>query len=137
MVHKSSIIPGLSRFLDENILSHYPPTSIKRVVIAGFTSLYLKQNERVVDTLISNPMFSALGVSDNNGIDTIRDIMRSEISKAGFVRLTFPVIGDIDFTADDVNDLHRFITESNAQTTNAINISNQSHSLGYEGTGVY
>ena len=140
MVHKSSIIAGLSRFLDENILSHYPPTSIKRVVIAGFTSLYLKQNERVVDTLISNPMFSALGVSDNNGmvdIDTIRDIMRGEISKAGFVRLSFPIIGDIDFTADDVNDLHRFITESNTQTTSATNTLNQSHSRGYEGTGVY
>lgn len=138
MVHKSSVIPGLSRFLDENILSHYPPTSLKRVVIAGFSSLYLKQNERVVDTLLSNPMFAALGVSNSSGmvdIDVIRDVMKTEISKAGFVRLTFPVIGDIDFTIEDVDALHKFITESNTQTSPSTSTSARDSSTSSYGVG--
>ena len=40
MVHKTSIIPGLSQFLDNTVLSHYPPTSIKRIVAAGAIALY-------------------------------------------------------------------------------------------------
>jgi hypothetical protein len=119
MVNKSSLIPGLSKFIDESILIHYPATSMKRILMAGAVSLYLKQTEGAVDTLIGNPLFRATGVVHDNmiDIDTVRDVLKSEINKAGFMRMSLPIVGDIDFTPDDVDTLHRFITESNTRAT--------------------
>lgn len=119
MVHKSSIIPGLSKFIDESILVHYPPSSMKRIIIASGVSLYLKENEGVIDTLVSNPLFATLGVVNSSGmvdIDKLRETLKSEISKAGFMRLTLPVIGDIDFTTEDIDTLYRYISEANNMT---------------------
>lgn len=121
MVHKSSIIPGLSRFIDESILVHYPPTSMKRILIASGISLYLSGNEQVVDTLLANPILSTLRVSNSNGmidIDKVRNAVRPEVEKAGFMRITVPVMGDIDLTVDDIDTLYRYIIEaSNSSVT--------------------
>ena len=119
MVHKSSLIPGISRFIDENVLAHYPATSMKRIIMAGAVSLYLKQNEGIVDTLTSNPLFTRLGVIHENGmidIDSIRDAFKNEIKKVGFMRITIPMVGDVDFTTEDVDALYKFIVEANTQT---------------------
>jgi hypothetical protein len=137
MVHKSSFIPGISRFVDESVLSHYPPTSMKRILMAGAVSLYLKQNEGMIDSIISNPLFAGLGVATNDGmvdVDKLRDVLHSEVSKAGFMRLSIPFVGDIDFTADDVNTLHKFITEANTTSTPKPELS---HTPYINNTGVY
>jgi hypothetical protein len=115
-VHKSSLIPGISKFIDESVLSHYPPTSMKRILMAGAVSLYLKQSEGMVDSLSSNPIFTSLGITSEGGmidLDVIRDALKKEIKKAGFVRITVPFIGDIDFTSDDVDTLYKLIAEAN------------------------
>lgn len=122
MVHKSSVIPGISKFIDENVLAHYPATSMKRIIMAGAVSLYLKQNEGIVDTLTSNPLFTGLGVIHDNGmidINPIRDALKSEISKAGFMRISIPFVGDVDFTSEDVDSLYKSIVEANTQTMNS------------------
>lgn len=119
MVHKSSLIPGLSKFIDDSVLAHYPATSMKRIMMAGAISLYLKQNEGIVDTLTSNPLFTGLGVIHDNGmvdIDPVRDVLKTEIKKAGFMRLSLPIVGDIDFTTEDVDALYKAVVEANTQT---------------------
>lgn len=120
MVHKSSLLPGFSRFIDESVLAHYPATSMKRIIMAGAISLYMKKNEGIVDTLTNNPLFTGLGVIHDNGmidLDPIRDTLKSEISKAGFMRLSIPMVGDVDFTTDDIDALYRYIQEANTQAT--------------------
>jgi hypothetical protein len=120
MVHKSSVLPGLSKFIDESVLSHYPATSMKRILMAGAVSLYLKKNEGIVDTLTSNPLFSGIGVVHDNGmveLEPLRDTLKSEINKVGFMRLTLPMVGDIDFTTEDVDSLYKYIMEANTQAT--------------------
>ena len=124
MVHKTYIIPGLSEFIDTTVLSHYPPTSIKRIIAAGAISLYLNQNQTIVDTIVNNPMFNGLKVSTAEGmidIETLRDIYKKEINKAGYLRIHFPLLGDVDFTSDDVDTLYRCImskSPQNSPTTN-------------------
>lgn len=123
MVHKSSVIPGISKFIDENVLAHYPPNSMKRIIMAGAVSLYLKQNEGIVDTLTSNSLFAGLGVVHDNGmvdIEPIRDALKNEISKAGFMRLSIPMVGDIDFTPEDIDALYKSIVEANTQTDKSV-----------------
>ena len=123
MVHKSSILPGISQFLDSTVLSHYPPTAMKRIVAAGAIALFLKQNNNVVDTLLNHPLIGSLGVTTSDGmvnIDTIRDTFKPEISKAGFMRINFPMLGDVDFTVDDLDTLYNVITaidRANSQTS--------------------
>jgi hypothetical protein len=120
MVHKSSVLPGLSKFIDESVLSHYPATSMKRILMAGAVSLYLKKNEGIVDALTSNPLFSGIGVVHDNGmveLEPLRDTLKSEINKVGFMRLTLPMVGDIDFTTEDVDSLYKYIMEANTQAT--------------------
>jgi hypothetical protein len=113
MVHKTTIIPGLTNFIDTNILSHYPPTSLKRIGAAGAIAIYLKRNQNIVDNIINNPLFEGLGVSTADGmidLEILRDIYKNEITKAGFMRIHFPIIGDVDFTPDDVDVLYKCIT---------------------------
>lgn len=127
MVHKSSLLPGISKFIDENVLAHYPVNSVKRILMAGAVSLYLKQNEGIVDTITNNPLFAGLGVVQENGminIDAVRDTLKCEINKAGFMRLSIPMIGDIDFTPDDVDALHRYIVEANTTATTVPSLTN-------------
>jgi hypothetical protein len=116
MVHKSSIVPGISKFIDENVLAHYPATSMKRIMMAGAVSLYLKQNGGLVDTISSNPLFSSLGVVHDNGmieLEPLRDALKYEINKAGFMRLNIPLVGAIDFTPEDADALYKYIIEAN------------------------
>lgn len=122
MVHKSSLIPGFSKFIDENILSQYSPNSAKRMVMAVATSLYLKRGESIVDTLISHPLIAPLGVVQNGGmieLEPIRDAFKYQVEQMGFVRMSFPVIGDIDFTKDDIDAIYRCILETNSQPVKA------------------
>jgi hypothetical protein len=143
MVHKSSIVPGLSRFIDENILSNYAPTSMKRILMAGAVSLFLKQNESAVDTITSNPLFTGLGVVNDRGlidIDAITSTLKNEVNKVGFMRVSIPLVGDIDFTSDDLDALNRFIVEANTQGSQPLTAFPQAtvqpHSM-TTNTGVY
>lgn len=122
MVHKSSLIPGISKFIDDNVLAHYPPTSMKRLLMAGAVSLYLKQNEGLVDSLASNPLAAGLGIFSDDGlvdIDAVRNTLKTEINKAGFMRLNIPMVGSIDFTPEDVDTLYNDIVQSNAAIMSA------------------
>ena len=122
MVHKSCVIPGLSRFIDESVLSHYAPTSMKRILMAGAVSLYLKQNEGLVDALTSSPLFTGLGVMHPEGmidLDILRDTLKCEVQKVGFMRVQVPLAGDVDFTAEDIDLLYRIITEEYTRTVTA------------------
>jgi hypothetical protein len=112
MVHKTYIIPGLSNFIDKTVLSQYAPTSIKRIIAAGALAIYLQQNSNLVDVIINNPIFNGLGVSNDAGmvnIELIRDVLKSEINKAGFMRIKFPILGDVDFTSEDMDTLYASI----------------------------
>ncbi len=116
LVHKSSLIPGFSKFIDENVLSHYAPTSMKRILMATAVSLYLKNGETLIDTLTNSSLVSGLNVVNNNSmidIDVIRDALKEQIKQVGFMRLSLPMAGDIDFTTDDVDALHKCIVEAN------------------------
>lgn len=122
MVHKSSLIPGISKFIDENVLVHYDPTSAKRIIMAGAISLYLKQNEGMIDALVSNNVVTSLGVvHDKSMIDLepLRNTFKREIEKAGFMRVSLPIVGDIDFTTEDVDALYKAIIDSAPQATQA------------------
>ena len=120
MVYKSDIIPGLSKFLDTAVLSQYPPTSLKRILAAGGIALYLQQNSNIVDTVINNPLFHGLGVVTDDGmvnIEIIRDILKKEINKAGYMRIKFPMLGNVDFTSGDVDTLYSMIISISAPPT--------------------
>lgn len=112
MVHKTYIIPGLSRFIDTTVLSQYAPTSLKRIIAAGAISIYLQQNAGLIDQVIANPMFAGLKITDENNmvnIELVRDVLKAEIKKAGYMRIKFPILGDVDFTADDIDVLYSSI----------------------------
>ena len=110
MVHKSYIIPGLSKFIDASILSQYAPTSLKRIIAAGAISIYLQQNSGLVDTVLKNPMFSGLKIHDSNtgmiNLELIRDVLKSEINKVGYARISLPILGDVDLTSEDMDLLY-------------------------------
>jgi hypothetical protein len=82
---------------------------MKRILAAGALSLYLQQNAGIVDLIINNPLFASLGVVTENSmvnIELIRDVLKSEINKVGYMRIKFPILGDIDFNVDDIDALY-------------------------------
>ena len=87
--------------------------------MAGGISLYLKRNSDMIDQLLANPMFSGLGVSTPDGmidVECLRDVLKEEIRKVGFMRITFPIVGDVDFTTDDVDTLYKYLTQIETST---------------------
>ena len=91
---------------------------MKRILVASGISLYLKQNENVVDSLISNPLINSLGIVNSAGmidIDKLRCVVKPEVEKAGYMRITLPLLGDVDFTVEDIDTLYRYISEANNQ----------------------
>jgi hypothetical protein len=87
---------------------------MKRILVAGAVSLYLKQNEGLIDSITSNPLLKGLGVAREDGmidIESLRDTLKKEIEKAGYMRVSIPVVGDIDFTTEDVDSLYKCISE--------------------------
>jgi hypothetical protein len=116
MVHKTSILPGLSAFIDQAVLSQYAPTSFKRIAAAGAIAIYLKQNSNIVDNILNNPVVTALHVTTEDGminLETLRTIYKEEIHKAGFMRINFPILGNVDFTETDVDTLYQLIMSIN------------------------
>lgn len=105
MVHRSYIIPGLSAFIDSSVLSQYAPTSMKRILGATAATLYLKKNESKIDALLT--AFNIINSDLMVDIEVARDILKTEIGKVGFMRITFPILGDIDFTSEDVDALYK------------------------------
>jgi hypothetical protein len=123
MIHKSYILPGLSQFIDKTVLSQYPPTSFKRIIASGAIALYLNKNADIVDTVLNNPMISSLGISTPDNmvdLEALRDVYKAEIAKAGFMRIHFPILGDVDFTAEDVDTLYRIIMSLSTPATSVI-----------------
>ena len=123
MIHKSYILPGLSQFIDKTVLSQYPPTSVKRILASGAIALYLNRKSDIVDTVLNNPMISSLGISTPDSmvdLEALRDVYKAEIAKAGFMRIHFPILGDVDFTAEDVDTLYRIIVSLSMPATSVI-----------------
>jgi hypothetical protein len=117
MVHKNDVIPGLSRFIDTAVLSQYSPTSLKRIAAAAAIAIFLQQNNKLVDQISNHPMFNNLHLINSDGmfnIELVRDVLKNEIAKAGFLRVSFPLLGDVDFIPDDVDTLYRCITSVSA-----------------------
>jgi hypothetical protein len=110
MVHKTYIIPGLSRFIDSSILSQYAPTSLKRILAAGAISIYLQQNSGLIDVILKNPMFAGLKIHDDTtgmiNLELIRDVLKSEINKVGYARINLPILGNVDLTCEDMDTLY-------------------------------
>ena len=120
MVHKSNIIPGLSKFIDSSVLSHYPPTSLKRIAAAGAIAIYLNRNMDLVDKLLQHPMLAAMNLVNDQGmvdIETLRDVYKIEINKAGFLRVHLPLLGDVDFVSDDLDSLYRILQSIDAASS--------------------
>jgi hypothetical protein len=89
---------------------------MKRILAAGAISIYLKQNQSMVDTILNNPLFNGLNISNGEGmidIEVLRDVYKKEIEKAGFLRVHFPLLGDVDFTSADVDTLYKCIMSMN------------------------
>lgn len=116
MVRKSSLIPGFSKFMDEAVLKQYSPNSPKRILAAGSLTLMLKYGEKLIDSVISSPLFMGMNVVGSDGmidLEILRDVLKSEINKVGFMRVAFPIIGNVDFTPEDVDTLYNYIIEAN------------------------
>jgi hypothetical protein len=96
---------------------------MKRILMAGGVALYLNKGEVLIDSLLVNPMVAGLGVSTQDGmidIELLRDILKKEVSKVGYMRVTFPFVGDIDFTIEDIDNLYGYISGSGTQSTPTI-----------------
>jgi hypothetical protein len=122
MIHKSNIIPGLAKFIDSSVLSQYPPTSLKRIGAAGAIALYLNKNATLIDKILKHPMISAMDITDEAGmvdIETLRDVYRKEINRAGFLRVHLPILGNVDFTGEDLDSLYRILQSIDAASTSS------------------
>jgi hypothetical protein len=72
-------------------------------------------SELLKQSLMENAFFRTFAIVDSHGnidVDGLMRDLRAQIAEKGKLVITLPMLGSFTFTADDVDELHRYIKEA-------------------------
>lgn len=108
MVPRQQVEQGIARYIDREIISKLPTSSVQRVATGAAVALALKRSDALVEQLKGNAWVSALGIMDEAGsvdLDALHEAIRDQVKADGVV-LDVPVLGRLTFYADDIDNLY-------------------------------
>lgn len=108
MYSKEQILKGCIAYIDNEIMPNVP-TYAKWIVGTYVTTMSLDNAK--IDELFHHPLVETLGIEHNGlyDVDTLMNNLRTSARKYGKMELTFPMLGTMTFSEDDVNRLHNHI----------------------------
>ena len=109
MVHYSKVIRGITKYIEDDILSKLSGTAGKWA--AGVAvALAAKRAEQMYQAVANNAVVRALGFVEGENVDV--DAIYAELmqqAKQGDAVINVPMLGQITFSAADVESLYRHI----------------------------
>lgn len=108
MYTKEQVIRGVIAYIDNEVIPSLP-THLKWLV--GTYVLSMSLDTKKIDEILHQPMLSPLNIEKNGmyDIDNILDNLKESAVKYGKAEMTFPVVGTLYFSDQDVQKLHDFI----------------------------
>ena len=112
MVTMQQIQRGLTRFVDNDWLVHYPDFK-HRIGFGGLAVLYIDAMPQIMRKLMDNPLVSILDIEQDGQYD-IDKLYKAFVARMGGEKLDFniPIIGSIYVTRDDLERLCKYIKEA-------------------------
>ncbi len=111
MVTYNQVANGVSRFVDEEILSKLQGMS--KIALGAGTGVMLRRGENLFDALKEQPVIRMLQIideDDNIDIDVIYEELKKQMDNNA-ITFNVPMIGKITLTKDDVEKLYSLIVE--------------------------
>jgi hypothetical protein len=107
------VINGILRYLNAEIYNKM--NGWQEVLARVAVSRMVGNSDLLKQSLMENSFFRTFDIVDSHGnIDVdglVRDI-KTQIAEKGKLVITLPMLGTFTFTADDVDELHRYIREA-------------------------
>lgn len=113
MVSIDKIEQGVAAYLDAELMPQLQKNGVERVLVGTAASLMIHRAGAIVEGYKDNKLVKMLGVMDEEGnvdVDTLVGEVKKNIAKEGFV-VDIPILGTLTFHKEDVDKLHKFITE--------------------------
>lgn len=107
------VINGILRYLNAEIFSKM--SSWQEVLARVAVSRMIGNADVLKQSLIDNSFFRTFAIIDSHGnidVDGLMRDLRAQIAEKGKLVITLPMLGSFTFTADDVDELHRYIKEA-------------------------
>jgi hypothetical protein len=107
------VINGILRYLNAEIFSKM--SSWQEVLARVAVSRMVESSELLKQSLMENAFFRTFAIVDSHGNIDVEGLMRdlrAQIAEKGKLVITLPMLGSFTFTADDVDELHRYIKEA-------------------------
>lgn len=111
MVTKEQFINGLVRFFDSDVIPQLPTAG--KWMVGAMVIGASKKAENIIASLSVNPVVKAMGMIDENGmidIDLLADSLRQSADKYGKLSVSFPVVGTMTFSSNDIERAKLYIT---------------------------
>lgn len=108
MVPRQQVEQGLARYIDREIISKLPTSSIQRVATGAAVAIAMKRSDNLVERLKGNALIATLGIMNEAGdidLDALHEALRSQVTDDGVV-MEVPILGRLTFYAGDIDNLY-------------------------------
>lgn len=113
MVSVDKIEKGLAGYLDAELIPQFQNNPMEKMLVGTAASLAIRKSGNIISSYKDNKIVKMLGIMDANGnvdVDTLAEELKKNMPKEG-VKVEVPVIGVMTFHKEDVDKLHKYISE--------------------------
>ena len=107
------VLNGLLHYMNAEIYSKM--SSWQEMLARIAVSRMIGNAEELKQTLLNNTFLRTFAIVDSHGnvdVDGLMRDIKTQIAEKGNLVITLPMLGTFTFTADDVDELHRYIREA-------------------------
>lgn len=111
-VTKEQIIKGIVSYADKEIM---PVVSTPAKWAIGTAMTMALNDKGKIDVLLNSPVIKMLGIENEDGtydIDKLYKAMKETAEKYGKMSISYPVVGTLTFSSQDVELLKKYIEEA-------------------------
>lgn len=110
MVNKECFMNGILKYIDQEVIPELPTTG--KWGIGTMVLLASDQYSHLLEELMTNSIIKSIGIIDSDGnidIERLSNALKKSADKYGKMTLSIPVVGNLTFTANDVEKLKHYI----------------------------
>lgn len=113
MVTVEQIEKGFARWLDNELMPHFPANGWKKVVAGTAASIMIKRGGAMISSLAENSIVKALEVAKDGMIDIelLRDELKENMVSTG-LKIDIPIVGAITLNKGDIDVIAQYIMEA-------------------------
>lgn len=109
---KEQVIKGLTQYIDNEVIARLPTAG--KWLAGTVLGLSLKSTQELINYAQDNEVVELLGIFNKDGlidVDKIVGVAKKNATKYGNIVVTYPILGQLTFTPDDIDLLKEYIAQ--------------------------